>query len=155
MLPHHHYLRLLCSEKELTAGTGFCSVGFSAAMRMEAKNYINAQMFVMETSTTQQEVLLFTGTTFSQRELSNVNDQDNSRLFRTAKEQWKEGSWNGMLADLLPEIFEKPGIARKLFLWNVYEGKFFVGLEMAEQLVQPDAAYSINPQLIQEYFNEN
>ena len=109
----------------------------------------------MKQESTQQEVLLFTGTTFSQRELNDKNDQDNNRLFKSAKEQWKEGCWNGLLADVLPEIFEKPGISRKLFLWNVYEGDFFLGLEMGEQLTEPEAVFSINPTLFLNAGNGN
>jgi len=109
----------------------------------------------MKSESTQQEILLFTGTTFSQRELSDKNDEDNSRLFKSAREQWKEGCWNGLLADILPEIFEKPGVSKKLFLWNVYEGDSYLGLEMGEQLTEPEGEYSINPALLLEVHNNN
>lgn len=109
----------------------------------------------MKKDSTQQEILLFTTTTFSQRELSDNNGQDGNRLFKTAKEQWKEGCWNGLLADLLPEICEQSSISRKLFLWNVYEGDFYLALEMGEQLAEPEAELSINPAVFVPAINEN
>ncbi len=95
----------------------------------------------------QWEILIFTSTTFSQRELRSGARQDDSKPGKSAREQLKEECWNGRLADILPEIFAGQEIKENIFLWNIYDGDSFIALEMAEQQIFPEATYSLSPAL--------
>lgn len=100
----------------------------------------------MSTYTTQQEILLFTHSSFFRRELAGLKEGGQNRFLKTAREQLKEGCWNGILGDLLPEIVQTNEQGRPLFLWNVYDGSSFLGIELGELLQVPEAEYSLNPQ---------
>ncbi len=99
----------------------------------------------MKTNSTQQEILLITGTNFSSRQCSKKDEGDQTNL--TEKEQLEEACWNGMLQDMLPEIYEQPSGNRKLYLWQIREASSFLGLELGELPAQKDYHLSIDPYL--------
>ena len=57
----------------------------------------------MNTDVLQQEILLLTGTTFSQRQLCE-NDLKDDRNNLSESEKLEEACWAGLLDELLPEI---------------------------------------------------
>ena len=66
-------------------------------------NSITNKSHFMNTNILQQEILLLTGTTFSQRQLSE-NDAKDERSHLSASEKLEEACWTGLLDELLPEI---------------------------------------------------
>ncbi|MEO6730375.1 MAG: hypothetical protein ABIN01_04105 [Ferruginibacter sp.] len=92
----------------------------------------------------QQEVLLFTGTGFATRQ---YDEGDNPDTFRTVpgNEKLKEACWNGLLNEMLPEVFFQNDAAAKLYLWQVREANFFFALEMSEYPSEINKQYSIDP----------
>jgi hypothetical protein len=92
---------------------------------------------------TQQEVLLITGTTFSSSQLSKKDESTPNNL--TDIEQLEEACWNGLLQEMLPEIFDKNVVDKKSYLWQIKEGQSFLELEWAESPVEKDNFFSIDP----------
>jgi hypothetical protein len=98
----------------------------------------------MKTNFTQQEILLITDTSFSHREWSKKDDPEIGNNL-TDKDQLEEACWNGLLQDMLPEIYEKPGHGKKLYLWQTRQGKSFIDIELGEIPVKKENYFSIDP----------
>src|SRR5262245_58391015 len=92
------------------------------------------KFLVMNTHSTQQEILLMTNTSFAQRQWCE-KDSDNKSL--TPQEQFEEACANGLMQELLPEIFEGP-VNRKLYLWQMRPGFSFIQLEVGEFPLAPE-----------------
>jgi len=97
----------------------------------------------MKTGSTQQEILLLTGTRFSTREWAEKNVEDKNRL--SAGEQLEDACWNGMLDEMLPELVQKTGEGKKLFLWHVRHCRSFLELELSEEPTVIEREFSIDP----------
>ena len=95
----------------------------------------------METEIIQQEILLFTTTSFSQRELCEKLDYKDSESWHSTKEKLQEACWNGLLPDMLPEIINN----KKLFIWQIQEGKTFLCIDRSGQPANTESIFSINP----------
>jgi hypothetical protein len=96
----------------------------------------------METKHAQQEILLMTGTSFSTRQLCEMNDTKNAM---SEIEKLEEACWNGLLSEMLPEIFQQPCNTKKLYLWDVKEAKHFIEIELSEYPELSDEYLSIDP----------
>ena len=98
----------------------------------------------MGRTSTQQEILLMTGTSFSASQWCEKDEStDNKRL--TEKERLEEACWHGMVKDMLPELFRQPKNSPKIFLWQIQEGKSFLELDLGETPFKKDRYYSIDP----------
>lgn len=98
----------------------------------------------MKNISTQQEVLLLTGTGFSARQYCENNNTDSAKNL-SENEKLKEACWNGLLKDILPEVFLLSGPEAKLYLWQMREALHFFALEMGEQPAEIDTYFSIDP----------
>ena len=93
----------------------------------------------MNTDILQQEILLLTGTTFSQRQLQeNDTKDDNNNL--SESEKLEEACWSGLLDELLPEIITN----KKLPLWEIVDSAFSLQIELSEYPLE-EKQFSINP----------
>ncbi len=99
----------------------------------------------MKTISTQQEILLMTGTNFSSRQCCKKDDDSQKSI--SEKEQLEEACWNGLIKEMLPEIYEEPAADRKLYLWQIREAASFLGLELGELPAEKDYHLSIDPYL--------
>jgi hypothetical protein len=97
----------------------------------------------MKTNSTQQEVLLVTGTSFTAGQLCKKDESKPDSL--SDNQQLAEACWNGLLPELMPEIFDKDIIEKKSWLWQIREGKTFLELEWAEYPGEKDNFFSIDP----------
>jgi hypothetical protein len=104
----------------------------------------NVNLSDMKTNFTQQEILLITGTSFSEREWSK-NDDDGKRKNFTDKDKLEEACWNGLLYEMLPEIFKKSIDGKKLYLWEIKQGASFIDIELGEVPAKKDNYFSIDP----------
>ncbi len=84
-----------------------------------------------------------TGTTFSARQWCEKEAGKQNNL--TEKEQLTEACWNGLLQEMLPGIWEQTEENKKLFLWDIKEGKSFIELELGEIPEEKDKHFSIDP----------
>ena len=98
----------------------------------------------MKTNSTQQEILLVTGTSFSSREFCEPSDGLNYNHL-TEKEKLKVACRNGLLPDMLPEIFEQHSVNKKLYLWEMREGSLFIELKLGEIYLELEMQFSIDP----------
>ncbi len=97
----------------------------------------------MKTNSTQQEVLLMTGTSFSSRQWCEKTDQGQNNF--TNKEQLQNACWNGLLQEMLPEICKPTAENKNLYLWQITEAKSFIDLELGEVPEEIEKNHSINP----------
>jgi hypothetical protein len=98
----------------------------------------------MKANSTQMEIILLTGTTFSAGQIANKNDAA-GKAGRTEKEMLTEACWNGLLPALLPEICEQIPAGKKMYLWEIKEADAFIELEMGEFQEDKENYFSINP----------
>ena len=98
----------------------------------------------MKTTSTQQEILLMTGTSFSLRQYA-AKDDDGNQNNLTEKERLEEACWNGLLNEMLPEIYEQPEGDKKLYLWKITEASSFIELEFGEIPEEKEKEFSIDP----------
>ena len=98
----------------------------------------------METKSTQQEILLLTGTRFSGRQQYQEMDPGSSDNL-TGNERLEEACWNGLLYDMLPEISAKAADGKNLRLWQIRASESFLELELGESPEIKDNDFSIDP----------
>ena len=98
----------------------------------------------MKKKSTQQEILLMTGTRFAAREYSERTDP-NSQQSLSPVEKLEEACWNGMLPELLPEICVQPDKKNKMYLWKITEGASFLEIDLGETQEVKENFYSIDP----------
>ena len=95
----------------------------------------------MKAKSTQQEILLMTNTTFAARQWCEKDAEKNTL---TPQEQMEEVCANGLMRELLPEVFETPE-NKKLYLWQMRPGFSFLQLELGEFPLAIDDEHSIDP----------
>ena len=98
----------------------------------------------MKANSTQMEVMLLTGTTFSAGQVADRNEGED-RAGRTEKELLTEACWNGLLAEILPGICEQVPAGKKMYLWEIREADAFIELELGEYQDDKEKYFSINP----------
>ena len=99
----------------------------------------------MKAHSTQQEILLITGTKFSEREWAEKLVEDKNKL--SATEKLEDACWNGLLDEMLPEIVQKTDDGKKLFLWNIRNCRSFLEIELSDSSPVIDRENSIDPYL--------
>ena len=101
---------------------------------------------VMQPKNIQQEILVFTQTSFAQKTLVEKRDSDE----RTSPaEELEKAFWNGMLNEMLPELLLPiQGRRLEIYIWQISTGESSLLIEIAET---PDIVkdwHSINPGLL-------
>ena len=98
----------------------------------------------MKKNTTQQEILLITGTRFSSRLYASKDEASNQDQL-SDNERLQEACWNGMIEELLPELREDVN-NKKLFLWNIVQGDAFLELKFSNSPKEMEEKHlSIDP----------
>ena len=98
----------------------------------------------MEINSTQQEILLVTGTSFTSGKFCETSDGF-SYYNLSEKEKLEVACWNGLLPEMLPEIFNQHAPNKKLYLWEIREGASFIGLELGEHYKEFEKRFSLDP----------
>lgn len=109
----------------------------------------------MKTQNIQQEILLFTATTFSNRQWCETNASKKEAISCASHEQLERACWNGMLNEMLPEIMPSTEVRRNLYLWQVLARESFLVIEMSEQRWPAEEEFSIDPYLFMRVTNAN
>jgi hypothetical protein len=81
----------------------------------------------METNILQQEIVLYTGTSFSQRQIFTGNNKNDSKDL-TESERLEKACWDGMLDEMLPEIVAN----KKLHIWQIWDTEFSLQVEFSK-----------------------
>ncbi len=99
----------------------------------------------MKNTTTQQEILLLTGTSFVNRQY-NERDYSDPAQPLPPNETLKDACWNGEIRCMIPEIFQEEDPQEDpMFLWQVREANQFYALEMSEFPIGINKYMSIDP----------
>jgi len=98
----------------------------------------------MENNSTQQEILLVTGTSFASRQACEKDETGTSGNMNPV-DRLQAACWNGLLPDMLPEIIQKSPAGKQLFLWQVYETTSFLELKLGEFEEENERHLSIDP----------
>jgi hypothetical protein len=96
----------------------------------------------MKQQSTQQEVLLITNSSFAHRQWCKKEDDEN--INTSPEENIEEACVNGLMKELLPEVFQ-PTKDAKMFLWQMHPGFSFVQLELGELPIAIQKEYSLDP----------
>jgi hypothetical protein len=96
----------------------------------------------MERNATQKEILLMTGTSFSSRNYTDKTGTDHTGAL-SERERLEEACWNGLLKEILPEIFNLTD--KKLYLWQIREADAFIELELGEAPPVKENQFSLDP----------
>jgi len=103
----------------------------------------------MQKITTNQEILLLRKSSFFQRDWFE-RDKSNHAKKLSQKEQLIELCWNGMLYEMMPEIFEPAADKKPLTLWEINETETLLDLRFGDFDKQINDERSINPYVILE-----
>ena len=98
----------------------------------------------MNKNSTYKEVLLFTGTHLSFKQYIERNDEEEGKQLND-REQLKAACWNGLMPEILPEVFGEDEDSRKLFVWELRDGDSFIQIELGEAPSDVDRFDSIDP----------
>ena len=108
----------------------------------------------MKKTSTNQEILLQTNSKFFQKDWCELNNSKNDKKL-SQKEQLIQLCWNGMLKEMIPEIFESEAGEKPLTLWEINEAGNMLDLRYGDFDQQIDDEYSINPYLIMDFASMN
>jgi hypothetical protein len=98
----------------------------------------------MKTNSTQQEILLVTGTSFTSPEFYEPTDGLNYNHL-TEKQKLEVAGRNGLLPDMLPEIFEQHSVNNTIYTWDFRESSLFIELKLDEIFLEAEKQFSIDP----------
>lgn len=92
----------------------------------------------------QQEVVLATNSRFARHQYCEQNEKDPGKK-SSKEENFINACWNGMLKDMLPELFIQHHSDTHLFLWQMRTCNNTLTLEMSEEPREMDFSASIDP----------
>lgn len=100
-----------------------------------------------------QEVIIVSATQFTTKQY--IENKSPQSVGTSSSETLKKACWNGMLKEMLPELFIPFSPDTQLFLWQMRECKNVFTLEMAENPTDLDFEMSIDPYCFMELQNYN
>lgn len=92
----------------------------------------------MKPDTSQLEILMFTNTSVSKRQLAEIKSESGNPVLSPAEELEKQ-CWAGLLSELLPEIITSFGPGHNNYIWSIIAEKNFIRISMGP-LPQPIAS---------------
>lgn len=98
----------------------------------------------MKPTTTHHEILLFTGTGLTSRQLTSREENNNGKSY-SAIEELEKACWNGIVFEMFPEIFGGLYPKCESFLWHVLTGKNFLYINIGPTPVVAEHDTSIDP----------
>ena len=110
---------------------------------------------IMKPETTNHEILLFTGTSFTNREFCSRDDEKDNGRKASPMEELEKACWDGMLYEMFPEL---PGsfLAKcESFIWNIVSGIHFLRISMGPFPQDMKNERSIDPYFFLPTVNRN
>lgn len=101
----------------------------------------------------QQEILLMTNSSLSNRNLSEKNSSESEKHFSNA-EKLEQACWNGMLDEFLPGLLMHQE-GRTLFMWEIQTAKSFLHIDLCDQIPSLDKSLSVDPYIFMDQLNLN
>jgi len=97
----------------------------------------------MKLQTQNQEILLFTNTSFSKRELCENDDRTGSEPKQSLAEQLEKACWSGLLFEILTGTINNN--LRTNFIWKVVQAEEFFRIETGTSPLSYEIHTSIDP----------
>ncbi|HJS56186.1 MAG TPA: hypothetical protein VJ765_16660 [Chitinophagaceae bacterium] len=99
----------------------------------------------MKPLTTNQEILLFKGTSFSKFEFAIRDNHKKRPGANSAGEELEKACWEGKLSDILPELTIDPIDGYKMYVWNIHATKRSLLIQLGTDPCRNDTVFSIDP----------
>ena len=99
----------------------------------------------MKPTTTNQEIILFTGTSFSNRELCHLDSTTKRPKISSGGEELERACWAGMLFEMLPELTRGLFTHSKVHIWDIHSSKHCLLISQGTRPHPVDNAFSLNP----------
>lgn len=93
---------------------------------------------------TLQEIVLFNKTSFASRQYSEKSPASAQRDI-SQEDKFKQACWNGILTEILPELFTPFESTANLYMWQMRECENILTMEMGEEPIDLDFSTSIDP----------
>jgi hypothetical protein len=97
----------------------------------------------MKKNTTQQEILLLTGTRFAQQQWVEKDANEKSSL--SERDLLEKACWDGLIKEMLPELDITLAPDKRLWLWQVMATKSFLELRLSDFPAPIETRWSIDP----------
>lgn len=94
-------------------------------------------------NTVQQEILLMTNSSLSNRNLCERNTSESGKHFSNV-ERLEQACWNGMLDEFLPGLVMHIE-GKTLFMWEIQTAKSFLHIDLCDQIPSSNKDLSIDP----------
>ena len=115
---------------------------------------VSIKQSVMKPKNIQQEILVFTQTSFAQKK--SFVEKRNSNEITCSAEELEKAFWNGMLNEMLPELMlPLQRQVSELSIWQISTGESSLLIDMAETPDIVEDSRSINPYLFLSTSNIN
>jgi hypothetical protein len=98
----------------------------------------------MSNNNSQQEILLAFNSSFLSKVYAEKCNDGSPDLF-IEPEKIEEACWNGMLEEVLPEVFTLNEPARQIYIWEVREYNSVMEVDLGEFPAAKDKFYCIDP----------
>lgn len=95
-------------------------------------------------NTHHHEILLFTGTSLANKQLTNTEENSKGRKY-SAIEELEKACWDGILYEMFPEILGSTYPKCQRFLWHVLTAKNFLYINIGATPALAEHETSIDP----------
>lgn len=99
----------------------------------------------MKPITIKQQIMLFTGSTFSNREFSKPGKHNNTRETGAARDELERACWAGMIFEILPELAINPFPSYKMHIWSIQSAEHCLLISQGTDPYPVEAVHSIDP----------
>lgn len=109
----------------------------------------------MKTENIQYEILLIAGTGFTSKGFCSKNKENDTSKNLSAADELEMVCWDGIIGELLPELFENNIYPPAIFTWQILHGKHFLLINMGAAPFIADNEFSLDPYFFFDHLSEN
>lgn len=99
----------------------------------------------MKTQNVNQEILLYTGTSFAGRQMNRQDAENKEGRYISLYDKLEKACWEGLLGELLPEVGDTADAKRDSFIWQIVTAENFLRINMGATDVPIIGRSSIDP----------
>ena len=99
----------------------------------------------MKPETTNHEILLFTGTSFTSRKFCSRDEEKDNNTKTSSMEELEKACWDGLLYEMFPEILGSFSAKCESFIWHITSGVHFLLFGLGPFPQRMESETSIDP----------
>lgn len=99
----------------------------------------------MKPITANQEIILFTGSTFSNREFSKPRKHNDCGETTSRRDELERACWAGIIFEMLPELTIDQLALCKMHIWDIHSADDFLLISQGTDPHPVEAIHSIDP----------